>query len=231
MRLLKRFIRQFPGSSFPVEIETTEGEFCILKMRGAGNGSLSLVNELIVNLVCARAGWCVPDAFPVSIPEGFPWEFGTDEFDDIVQKSYGENLGIRMIPDARAFTPEGIVSLPESVLSRMLAIDILFCNYDRLLKSANLLIDAKNQYWLIDHGSCLFTDAAICARPPALAPNHCFRGQERKALGLIEEIANERLLREAIAVVPHSWLEENRLDPEVLLGQLLTRARVAASLS
>ena len=60
-------------------------------------------------------GWPVPDVAWIDIPQDFPWTFGTDEFDDIVQKSYGWNLGIAYIPDA---TPMGLpqIDLSDSLL-------------------------------------------------------------------------------------------------------------------
>src|SRR5688572_16660021 len=100
MKTLKRILRLYAGSSFPVEVELTTGERCVMKMRGAGNGPTSLLAELVVSRIAGAAGFPVPRAFPVLIPEAFPWEFGTDEFDDLLQRSYGENLGLELVEGA-----------------------------------------------------------------------------------------------------------------------------------
>src|SRR5258705_4210739 len=75
---LGRFIETYRGSSFPTRSETTEGETCVVKMRGAGNGAAALLSEFVVNRLAARAGLPVPDVFIVQIEAERPWDYGTD---------------------------------------------------------------------------------------------------------------------------------------------------------
>jgi hypothetical protein len=77
---LRQFVETYRGSSFPTRSETHDGESCVVKMRGAGNGGRSLLSEFIVNRLGARAGLAIPDASIIDIPAAFPWRFGTDEF-------------------------------------------------------------------------------------------------------------------------------------------------------
>lgn len=150
---LKKFIHQYKGSSFPTLIETECGKNYILKMKGAGNGSISLLSEYIANKVAHRLGWTVPDVEWVFIEKDFPWTFGTDEFDDIVTKSFGWNLGIEYIADATFFCPNRIDFEDIILLNNIYSLDLFFINLDRSRSSTNFLRDPSSKIWLIDHGS------------------------------------------------------------------------------
>jgi len=70
-RRLGRFVETFRGSSFPTRGETTDGEACVVKMRGAGNGDEAVLSELVVNRIACADGLPVPMAFVVEIEAGF----------------------------------------------------------------------------------------------------------------------------------------------------------------
>ena len=169
MRTLEKFVERHSGSSIPTGIEATDGSAWVLKMRSAGNGVQSLLAEFVVNRAAASLGWPVPLAEPLCIPQGFPWTFGTDEFDDILQRSYGVNLGLRHLGACQPLSAEEMRALPADTLRRMATLDAFFLNYDRLPGSRNALRDAQGRVWLIDHGSCLFWDPDLAAKPLARA--------------------------------------------------------------
>ena len=176
-----------------MEVEDTEGKRWVMKMRGAGNGVQSLVAELVVNRLAKAAGFPVPDASTIRIPEGFPWEFGTDEFDDIVKKSFGANLALEPIEGALPITAEEAQDLPPALLRQVVAIDAVFSNYDRTSRSVNLLRDATKQVWIVDHGSCLFLD-----KPIALPDHHLLKAREKELLGREELSALRESLLNAV---------------------------------
>jgi hypothetical protein len=219
---LRRFVRAFSGSSFPTLVETQDGKQAVMKMRGAGNGPESLVAEYIVNRVAALAGWSVPDVFLIDLPESFPWEFGTDEFDDIVQKSFGLNLGITPLDEPVAVTPADYASLPFDLLCRMACLDRLFCNADRLSTSGNILRDRAGKVWLVDHGSCRFLSTRTCVDAVQLFPNHFMKSEEaRFASGeVMREVADLPRIRQAVNELPEEWLVELCLPRETILRQL-----------
>jgi len=223
MLTLKRYLHRFPGSSLPVEIETTDGQRLVLKMKGAGNGTQSLLAEFIVNRAAVAMGWPVPDAVAVRIPAGFPWEFGTDEFDDIVQKSYGVNLGLQYLGPCQALDAEALKKVSPKLLGEMATLDALFLNYDRSAKSGNILADLSGKTWFIDHGSCQFLDPAFVAKPLALPPGHVLLPdessiQKKSLLPLWKEAL------EAAVEVPEAWRQELGLEVKDLTEALEARA-------
>lgn len=224
---LKRIIRQFHGSSFPVEVETVDGPNYVMKMRGSGNGSASLVQEFIVNSVASGAGWPVPTVAPIRIREEFPWEFGTDEFDDLLQRSYGVNLGIAPIKGLSPVAARELKELPPEFLARIAAIDAFFCNFDRTLRAANIERDSGGGLWIIDHGSCQLLDLVRGDRAVTLAPNHFLKPEETTLLRhpAIRELANTARLEEAVAKAPEDWLAAVKVTRPALLGALVRRSQ------
>ncbi len=65
-----------------------------MKFSGAGPGARSLLTEYVATALAGRLGLPVPSTRTLYLPPQFPWQIGTDEFDDLVQRSAGWNLGI-----------------------------------------------------------------------------------------------------------------------------------------
>jgi hypothetical protein len=226
MLTLKRFIQRFPGSSLPAEVEATDGRRLVLKMKGAGNGTQSLLAEFVANRAAASLGWPVPQPEPMMIPDQFPWGFGTDEFDDIVQKSYGVNMALQNLGPCEALPAAKMLVLPENFLLRMASLDAFFMNYDRLPASRNVLRDAQGKDWLIDHGSCLFVDAELSRKPLALAPGHLLGpgGMNLVDRGLCKQLA--QAARAAVKELPRPWLAELGWEEGSLMQRLNEREAV-----
>ncbi len=225
MKTLKRFSQLFTGSSCPVLSELDDGQVCVLKLKGSGNGITSLASEFLVNRTCALLGWQVPDVFPVMIPEGFPWKFGTDEFDDLVQKSPGVNLGIRYVSDAVSVPGAEWWELNPSFLKQMAVVDSLFQNHDRSEKNLNVLRDQAGTCWLIDHGSCVFLDHPSGIGRFSLTPRHIMKAKEDEYLSRAHLLAPEihQAIEMAVKDFPEAWLPELKITRAEMLTILLDR--------
>jgi hypothetical protein len=220
---LKQFIATFAGSSFPTRSETTDGETCVVKMRGAGNGGGALLSEFIVNRLGARAGLAIPDASIIEIPAGFPWSFGTDEFHDLVEKSPGPNLALQWIDRAAVAPIDRYRSLPDELVSQIVTLDLVFENVDRTGQSNNLLVDAQDRHWIIDHGSCRFLTRDSNRSRRALPPGHIFSDRaaafDRRWLSPM----TAALIRETVAEAPAAWLLEAGLARDEIVQRVLAR--------
>lgn len=223
VKTLRRFLHQHPGSSFPTEMESTDGDVCIIKMRGAGNGVRSLASEFIVNRIAASVGLPVPDVFPITIPEGFPWQFGTDEFDTLVQRSFGTNLGIRLVANARAVDADEVRALSSSFRATLAGIDALFCNLDRTRMSPNVLVDETGTPWAIDHGSCVFLSNAAKAFPLSVPAGHLLEGADAQAFALPAKETLRRAAADAVDALPVDWLDELEMPVERVRLAIETR--------
>jgi hypothetical protein len=213
------------GSTFPSLVETESGRLLVMKLSGAGQGSRGLATELIASTLAGLAGLNVPRAQPLLLPAGLPWQVGTDEFYETVQRSDGWNLGVEFIADAHDLEAPDIATLPPEFLSRLAAVDALLQNVDRTTANPNVLRDAAGQPWAIDFGACLLIDRLVRG---ALTPrldlpvNHILAG--RPSLGLSpQQLAagiDEEQFDGALAELPETWLGELGLSRQDLAGRL-----------
>lgn len=221
--ILKTFIKQYTGSSFPTLIETEGGSKYVLKMRGAGNAAISLLSEFIANKVANKLNWPVPDVDWIYIPDHFPWIFGTDEFDDIVQKSYGWNLAIEYVPDAIQADLKSLETADEVLLNRIYTLDLFFINVDRTETASNLLKDERSKIWIIDHGS-LGLFQSIDKMGKELFSNHIFNTMlQNKKFVYDQVLHNHELFSETIDLIPDSIITETGFAKETILQHITGR--------
>jgi hypothetical protein len=213
------------GSSFPSVVETSSGRLLVMKLAGAGQGSRGLATELIASNIARLAGLNVPRAKPLLLPDGLPWEVGTDEFYETVQRSVGWNLGVEFIPDARDLEVADLPSLPVDFLSLLAGVDALLQNVDRTAANLNVLGDAAGGAWAIDFGACLLIDRLVrgAATPRLDLPaNHVLSGRAPFAKSAQEVAAgfDASQLDGTVAEVPQPWLGELGLSRAQLTARL-----------
>jgi hypothetical protein len=213
------------GSSFPSLVETSSGRLAVLKLSGAGQGARGLATELIAGNVAGLAGLNVPRSQPLLLPDGLPWQVGTDEFYEAVQRSVGWNLGVEFIPDAADLEAADLPSLPPDFLGRLSAVDALLQNVDRTAANLNVLRDAAGMAWAIDFGACLLIDrlARGAVEPRLHLPaNHVLAGHAplAKSPQAIAAGIDEGQLDGVVAEVPQAWLGELGIPRHVLAGRL-----------
>jgi hypothetical protein len=212
------------GSSFPSLVETDTGRLVVLKLSGAGQGSRGLATELIAGTIARLAGLNVPRAVPLLLPAGLPWQIGTDEFYEAVQRSVGWNLGIEFIPDATDLEAGDLASLPADFLERLAAVDALLQNVDRTRANPNILCDSAGNPRAIDFGACLLIERlARGALTPRLdlPANHILADRGPPAIALRRLVAgiDENRLHDVFGHVPDPWLAELGLTRQDLLDR------------
>jgi hypothetical protein len=213
------------GSSFPSLVETSSGRLMVMKLSGAGQGARGLATELIASTLAGLAGLNVPRAQALLLPRGLPWEVGTDEFYETVQRSVGWNLGVEFIPDAVDLDAADLPSLPAEFQSRLAAVDALLQNVDRTRANLNVLRDVAGMPWAIDFGACLLIDRLVRgAVTPRLdlPPNHVLAGRAPLVMSVQELVGGiaESGLDAALAEVPEAWIGELGLLSHSLAGRL-----------
>src|SRR5262245_23327615 len=92
------------GGGFPSLVETTSGRHFIMKLSGVGQGASGLLAEFIAMRLASALGLKVPRVKPILLSNTLPWQVGTDEFYDALQRSSGWNLGVEFIDAARDLT-------------------------------------------------------------------------------------------------------------------------------
>lgn len=157
------------ASTFPCRVTTAAGTPWVMKLAGSGPGPVALLTEYVALRLADAMGLPVPSAKPLYLDSDFPWTIGTDEFDGIVQRSGGWNLGVELIGDAANAAPDEILSADPDFLDALSAVDRLLCNVDRTLRNPNILRSPAGMM-AIDFDACLFLRRAASGVFPSSFP-------------------------------------------------------------
>lgn len=216
------------GSSWPVVARTEAGDF-LTKLRGAAQGVLPLIAEIIVGELATALGLPVPERALVTLDADVPSEDRTDELLDLLARSDGTNLGFRYLPGATDLRADEGLRVSTEFAGAVLWLDGLVMNPDRTARNPNILLWHR-QPWLIDHGAALsfhFDLAGLTEQTPRAplfdASHHLFAVHGAAAVRADGENA-ARLSRDVLAAaaahVPDDFLRAAfpRTSPEAMRG-------------
>lgn len=214
-------IRVMPhGGSFPSLVETISGRRFIMKLSGVGQGISGLQTEFIATRLADAFGLTVPRVVPLLLTKAMPWQTGTDEFYEAVQRSAGWNLGVEFIEGARDITANGLADIPADFLDRLALVDALVQNVDRTAENPNILRDRSGAYWAIDFGASLFLTRFAShgsLMKFELPTNHLLAGRQ---------VTHRRLenphgrLQEIVCDLPDAWVDTVSVGRQALLETL-----------
>ena len=135
-------------------VEGEDDGLYVLKFRGAGQGPLALVAELISGEIGRALGLRVPELVFMDLSAAIGRNEPDPEIRDLLLASAGLNLGIDFLPGATMFDPAAGDRGDPEIASMAVWFDAFVTNVDRTAKNANLLWWHKELYF-IDHGATL----------------------------------------------------------------------------
>src|SRR5665213_1323551 len=149
------------GGSMPALVEADDGRQYVVKLRGAGQGTLALAAELIAGEIGRALGLHVPDSAFVQIDALFGKAERDPEIRDLLRASTGLNVGLKFLPGSTTFDPAAGDSVDTFTASMVVWFDAFILNVDRTSRNANLLLWRllfwlPQDLWLIDHGASLY---------------------------------------------------------------------------
>jgi hypothetical protein len=197
------------GGSLPAIVEADDCGLYVLKFRGAGQGPLALVAELVAGEIGRALGLRVPELVLIELAS----ELGRNEPDyeirELVLASAGLNLALDYLPGSVMFDPAVRMApgtIDPAVASAAVWFDAFVTNIDRTARNPNLLWWHKTLYF-IDHGASLYF-------------HHDWKDLERKARLPFPAIKDHVLLRWASAIRDAHDALRPLLTSEVLAGIL-----------
>lgn len=202
------------GGSLPAVVEGDDDGLYVLKFRGAGQGPLALVAELISGEIGRSLGLRVPEIVFMQLDEAIGANEADPEIRELLMKSVGLNLGLDFLPGASMFDPAAGDRADADLASKAVWFDAFVTNVDRTARNANLLWWHKNLYF-IDHGASLFFHHNWqLIDQMAIRPFHAI--SEHILLPWADHIAEvdaelrgkltETALRQIVGYVPEEWL-------------------------
>lgn len=143
------------GGSLPAIVEADDLGLYVLKFRGAGQGPLALVAELVAGEIGRTLGLQVPEIVLVEVDAELGRNEPDQEIRDLLQASVGLNLALDYLPGSVMFDPAARDSASVEIASAAVWFDAFVTNIDRTARNPNLLYWHKALHF-IDHGAALY---------------------------------------------------------------------------
>lgn len=202
------------GGSLPAIVEADDEGLYVLKFRGAGQGPLALVAELISGEIGRALGLRVPELVFMELDEAIGRNEPDPEIRDLVLASAGLNLGMDFLPGSTMFDLAAGDRPGSEIASKAVWFDAFVTNVDRTARNANLLWWHKQLYF-IDHGASLFFHhnwrevEQMASRPFAAIRDHIllpWADRLREADDELRPLLNVTVLKRIVETVPPAWL-------------------------
>ena len=190
------------GGSLPAIVEADDLGLYVVKFRGAGQGVLALIAEVIAGEVGRALGLRVPELVLAEIDPALGRNEPDYEIRQLLKASPGLNLGLDYLPGSTMFDPAARDSAPPEEASLLVWFDAFVQNVDRTPRNPNLLV-WHGKLYPIDHGAALFF-------------HHNWATREQKIESPFAEIAEHVLLPWATQMEQASAVAHERLTPETL---------------
>ncbi|HEY0556455.1 MAG TPA: HipA family kinase, partial [Thermoanaerobaculia bacterium] len=143
------------GGSLPAIVEADDLGFYVLKFRGAGQGPLALVAELIAGEIGRALGLKVPELVRVEVDPALGRNEEDSEIRDLLKASVGLNLKLDYLPGSITFDPAAKDTVEPDLASAAVWFDAFVTNVDRTPRNPNLLL-WQESLWMIDHGAAFY---------------------------------------------------------------------------
>lgn len=202
------------GGSLPAIVEGDDDGLYVLKFRGAGQGPLALVAELISGEIGRLLGLRVPELVFMELDARIGKNEPDPEIQQLLLASEGLNLGLDYLPGSTMFDPAAGDRADGCTASKAVWFDAFVTNIDRTAKNANLLWWHK-QLFFIDHGASLYFHhnwgdiRAAASMPFRAIKDHIllrWANQIREVDGELRSKLDKESLRRVIALVPQGWM-------------------------
>lgn len=188
------------GGSLPAIVEADDDGLYVLKFRGAGQGPLALVAELVAGEIGRELGLKVPELVLIEVDAALGRNEPDEEIRDLLRASVGLNLAMDYLPGSIMFDPAAGDKAATETASEAVWFDAFVTNIDRTASNPNLLCWHKSLYF-IDHGAAMYF-------------HHNWQDIDTMARSRFPAIRNHVLLRWASAIAD----ADSRLRPKLKDG-------------
>jgi hypothetical protein len=202
------------GGSLPAIVEADDLGLYVVKFRGAGQGPLALVAELMGGEIGRALDLPVPEIVFIEIDEALGRNEPDYEIRELLNRSVGLNLALDYLPGSVMFDPAARDTSDPELASRAVWFDGFITNVDRTVRNPNLLFWHKTLYF-IDHGAAIYfhhnwNDVDAAARSP-FAPirNHIllpWADRIEMADQTSRSVLGKEVLSGIVDSVPDAWL-------------------------
>lgn len=219
----------------PALVEADDEGFYVVKFRGAGQGPLALVAEIVAGELGRTLGLPVPELVLVEIDPDLGRAEPDAEIQDLLLASGGLNVGIDFLPGSLPYSPASPLQPESDLAAELVWFDALVQNVDRTARNPNLLW-WHERLWAIDHGAALVAQhsglADAAERPfPAISEHVLLpvAGSVVEADARLRARVSRDELERIVGLVPPTWFANDAAGAYVdHLDRRLAHARSLA---
>jgi HipA-like kinase len=202
------------GGSLPAILEADDSGLYVAKFRGAGQGPLALLAELVAGEIGRALGLRVPELVFIEIDAALGRNEPDAEIRDLLKRSVGLNLALDYLPGSTMFDPAAGDTAEASLASQAVWFDAFVTNVDRTPRNPNLLKWHKQLYF-IDHGAALYFHhnwqnvEEMASSSFAAIRNHVllpWATELETADSEAQKQLNEAVFTKILEAVPDAWL-------------------------
>ena len=206
------------GGSLPAIVEADDLGLYVLKFRGAGQGPLALVAELVAGEIGRALGLKVPELVFIEVDSALGRNEPDEEIRDLLNASVGLNVGLDYLPGSVMFDPAAGDRAAAELASAAVWFDAFITNVDRTARNPNLLYWHKTLYF-IDHGAALYfhhnwqdTSRIAAARFPAIREHVLlpWAAEIGEADERLRPMLTDQTFSRILENVPEAWLPPER---------------------
>jgi hypothetical protein len=227
------------GGSLPAIVEADDLGLYVVKFRGAGQGVLALVAELVAGEIGRALGLPVPELVFVEVDPVLGRNDPDAEIRHLLKASVGLNLALDYLPGSVMFDRGAGDTADAEIASMAVWFDAFVQNVDRTARNPNLLVWHRSLHF-IDHGAALYfhhnweTAAAKAESLFAEIRDHVllpWTSAIRAAAAEARARLNADVLHGILELVPNEWLASEERSAEGQRGDYLVylTRRLAAS--
>lgn len=190
------------GGSLPAIVEADDLGLYVVKFRGAGQGPLALVAELVAGEIGRALGLNVPELVFIEVDAALGRNDPDAEIRHLLKASVGLNLALDYLPGSTTFDRAANDTPDSKTASTVVWLDAFTQNVDRTPRNPNLLLWHRKLY-CIDHGAALYF-------------HHHWESAEEKVASPFAPIRDHVLLPWASAISEAGIEARQRLTPDLL---------------
>ena len=203
------------GGSLPAIVEADDQGMYVVKFRGAGQGRLALVAELVAGEIGRALGLNVPELVLIEIDAVLGRNEPDAEIRHLLKASVGCNVALDYLPGSTMFDPAALDKASPEDASMGVWFDAFMQNVDRTPRNANLLVWHRKLYF-IDHGAALYFHHNWPTMPQKMASpfleikDHVllpWASEIREAAATAHARLTGDVMDGILANVPDAWLE------------------------
>lgn len=203
------------GGSLPAIVEADDLGLYVVKFRGAGQGVLALVAELVAGEIGRALGLGVPEIVFIEIDAALGRNEPDYEIRQLLKASAGLNLALDYLPGSAMFDPAARDIASPAEASLVVWFDAFTQNVDRTARNANLLVWHRKLY-CIDHGAAMFFHHNWPTMAQKIESSFTEIGQHillpwatqmEQASAIAHDRLTEQILTEILGQAPDAWLE------------------------